>query len=163
MFKKTAIHTVLILSLSVLSGCSTVSVEQSKFTQGLDVTQAASLQAPSTDCEIRKWYNYQVVAIPKINQRWIAKNMTLRERAKRAYEIRHQARMNARFMMSDQAKVKELQARDQIKYGNPNGPSFLYLVQKAQKKGVEDMSIYKKIIQSSSRTSPIYNGSCDKE
>lgn len=152
----------LILSLSTLSGCSTLPIENDSVSNNSEIAKAVYLQTPSTDCEIRKWYNYQVVAIPLINKRWLSDKVTLRERAKRAYDIRHKARMNARFMMLDKSEVKKLRERDKAKYGNPNGPTFPYLVKRSQEKGVKGDNVYKKIIQSSSRTSPTYNGLCEK-
>ena len=159
MFNKVNIYVFLVFLLASLSGCSTHPVVNSDSSKE---TKAVYLQVPSSNCEIRKWYNYQVVAIPLINKRWLANRTNLKERAKRAYDIRHKARMNARFMMPDKAEVKKLRARDTIKYGNPNGPTFSYLIKKIQGKGVKGDNVYKEIIQSSSRTSPTYNERCEK-
>ncbi|CAA6813023.1 MAG: Unknown protein [uncultured Thiotrichaceae bacterium] len=52
--------------------------------------------------------------------------------------------------------------RNQKKYGNPDGPSFSYLVKKAQSKGNKGDNAFKAIIQSSSRTNPMYNQQCEK-
>lgn len=116
---------------------------------------------PKTDCEIRVWYNYQVVAIPVINNRWIENEMSLKERAERAYRLRHNARVNARFMMSSPIEMKALQARDMLKYGNPDGPSFEYLVEKSVNSGMTKQQAYEKIITSSARTDDTYNDMCD--
>lgn len=115
---------------------------------------------PETNCDIRLWYNYQVVAIGKINERWEQAGVPLKKRAEDAFEIRHHARINARFMMQDKSQVKGLQDRDQEKYGNPDGPTFDYLVKKntAKEKTLEEA--YQSIIDSSSRTDRKYNNEC---
>lgn len=116
---------------------------------------------PETDCEIRVWYNYQVVAIPVINNRWIENELSLKDRAERAYRLRHNARINARFMMSSAIEMKALQARDMLKYGNPDGPTFEYLVAKNVNAGLTEQQAYEKIITSSARTDNSYNEMCD--
>ncbi len=158
--------TILLLILSVLgSGCATVKNQEP---QAAGDAQAAvepcvshDVQVPQTNAEIRLWYNYQVVAIGKINERWAAVGMNVEDRARRAYEIRHNARVDARYMMQSEDEVKMLQARDQAKYGNPDGPTFEYLVNKNQEKGLEGDAIYEAIIESSSRTSSAYNKKYD--
>ena len=115
---------------------------------------------PTTNCDIRLWYNYQVVAIGKINERWEQEGIPLKKRAEDAFEIRHHARINARFMMQDKSQVKGLQDRDQAKYGNPDGPTFDYLVKKNTDKGKTLDEAYQSIIDSSSRTDRGYNKDC---
>lgn len=127
-----------------------------------ETNSTAYLQVPSTDCEIRKWYNYQVVAISVINKRWKETGIALKERAKKAFALRHNARVNARYMMKDREEVKSLQERDKQKYGNPDGPTFVYLVQKLQAKGLSEDEVYREIIESSSRTNKSYNAMCQK-
>lgn len=121
-------------------------------------TQLVTL--PKTDCEIRIWYNYQVIAISKLNERWEDENISLEERAKKAYELRHNARVNARFMMQDKSAVKMLQERDMAKYNNPDGPTFTQLLQKNIDKGLSTSEAYDNIIKSSSRVSTVYNSQC---
>ena len=115
---------------------------------------------PETNCDIRLWYNYQVVAIGKINERWEQAGVPLKKRAEDAFEIRHHARINARFMMQDKSQVKGLQDRDQKKYGNPDGPTFDYLIKKNTDKGKTLEEAYQSIIDSSSRTDRKYNNEC---
>ncbi|MFK7748393.1 MAG: LysM peptidoglycan-binding domain-containing protein [Kordia sp.] len=115
---------------------------------------------PVTDCEIRIWYNYQVVAISELNKNWIQQKIDLKTRAVKAYELRHNARINARFMMADRTAVKELQKRDIDKYGNPHGPTFEYLIGKCTKKGTAMATCYEDIIVSSSSVSTVYNSKC---
>ncbi|QHI39094.1 hypothetical protein IMCC3317_44950 [Kordia antarctica] len=115
---------------------------------------------PVTDCEIRIWYNYQIVAISELNKSWIQQKTDLKTRALQAYELRHNARMNARFMMADKVKVKEFQDRDVLKYGNPHGPTFAQLLKKCTDKGTATDACYQDIIVSSSRVSVVYNDKC---
>ena len=46
----------------------------------------------------------------------------------------------------------ELRARDQQKYGNPDGPTFTQLVNKARTDGLQGDAVYESIIGSSQRT-----------
>jgi len=115
---------------------------------------------PKTDCDIRLWYNYQIVAVGVINEKWKQDGIDLETRAKKAYELRHEARVNARFMMQNKEAVKALQARDLDKYGNPDGPTFDYLLKKNTDKGLSLEEAYQSIIDSSSRTDTRYNADC---
>ncbi len=117
-------------------------------------------KVPATNCEIRLWYNYQVVAIGAINKKWEQDGLDLETRAHKAFEMRHEARVNARFMMQNKDEVKALQDRDMKKYGNPNGPTFDYLVKKNTDKGLSKAEAYQSIIDSSSRTDSKYNEDC---
>lgn len=124
------------------------------------LTSSSLVDIPNSDCEIRLWYNFQVVAIGVINEKWEEDGIDLATRALKAYEMRHEARVNARFMMQDKAAVKTLQERDMQKYGNPDGPSFDYLVKKNTNKGMSEAEAYQAIIDSSSKTDPNYNADC---
>lgn len=115
---------------------------------------------PKTDCEIRLWYNYQIVAVGVINEKWKQDGIDLETRARKAYEMRHEARVNARYLMPNKEAVKMLQARDSEKYGNPNGPTFDYLLKKNTDKGLSLEAAYQSIIDSSSRTDTRYNADC---
>jgi len=119
------------------------------------------VKVPQTSCEIRLWYNYQVVAIGQINKYWEKKGMRLSKRARVAYNMRHEARMYARFMMQDKEQVARLQKRDTEKYGNPDGPTFRYLIKKNIKKGKTRAEAFQSIIDSSSRTDNKYNEDCE--
>lgn len=151
---KTFYITTLSLFLFLISFSSCVSTSTS--TSNI----SSSLTIPKTDCEIRAWYNYQVVAIPKLNEYWIEQGIGLEERAKKAFELRHNARVYARFMMEDKEDVKKLMARDQEKYGNPNGPTFDYLVQKNKTEGKSEEEAYQAIIDSASQTNQQVNNNC---
>ena len=118
------------------------------------------VKIPETNCEIRVWYNYQVIAISRLNEHWIEQGHDLETRAHMAYETRHNARVNARFMMKNRAEVAQLQARDQAKYGNPDGPTFDYLMTKCINKGLNENQCFQDIIDSSSRVNQVYNKEC---
>lgn len=125
-------------------------------------TETVQTEIPESDCQIRIWYNFQILAIPKLNEYWITKEIPLKERAYKAYNLRHNARIHARFMMLDQKEVAVLQKRDLDKYGNPDGPTFEYLLQKSQAKDISLEQAYESIIQSSSKTNDGHNSVCDK-
>lgn len=110
-----------------------------------------------TNAEIRQWYNATVDKIPKLNEQWIQEGISLEERAKKAHEIRHCARLAARAMMPNLQEIAALHARDQEKYGNPDGPTFAYLVEKNRAKGLQGEAVYTDIINSSDRTNKEYN------
>ena len=122
-----------------------------------DSSATASQPIPKTNAEIRQWYNDQVAVIPARDQEWQKQGISAEERARRAHEIRHHARIQARAYMQDKREVADLQARDQEKYGNPDGPTFDYLVKKNQEKGLQGDAVYEDIIGSSNRTNAEYN------
>jgi RHS repeat-associated protein len=110
-----------------------------------------------TNEEIRQWYNDEVSRIPELNKGWIEEGWSAEERSQAAYEIRHDARMKAREMMTNPDEVEMLRARDLEKYGNPDGPTFESLVDYYSEKGYEGDALYEKIIERSYETSPEYN------
>lgn len=112
---------------------------------------------PKSNEEIRQWYSDTVDKIPDLNEQWIAEGVSVEERAKRAHDIRHDARVKAREMMQNKQEVADLQARDAEKYGNPDGPTFEYLVEKNRQKGLEGDAVYEAIIGSANRTNREYN------
>lgn len=120
-------------------------------------TAPFTVQQPKTNAEIRQWYNNTVDKIPSLNENWISEGISVEERAKRAQEIRHNARLEARAMMPNKQEVADLQARDKEKYGNPEGPTFEYLVEKNRQKGLQGDAVYEDIIGSSNRTNKEYN------
>jgi hypothetical protein len=105
-----------------------------------------------TNAEIRQWYLDQVSAIPELNQQWLATGLSARERAEKAWRIRHTARLEARAMMSDPAEVDLLRARDVTLYGNPDGPTFAFLIDQGRHAGLEEQAIYEAIIAGAYRT-----------
>ncbi|MEZ4949433.1 MAG: hypothetical protein R2784_08605 [Saprospiraceae bacterium] len=144
---------------SKILGANDIKVGQKIWIPGLPPTNNLT-GVPVTDCEIRLWYNYQIVAIGVINEKWKQEGMDLKSRAKMAYEMRHDARVNARFLMQDKDAVSALQARDFEKYGNPDGPTFEFLIQLNTDKGLTIEEAYQAIIDSSSKTDKRYNADC---
>lgn len=100
--------------------------------------------------------------IPTLNQEWIANNISAYDRALQAWNIRHDARTKAREMMKDKELTEILRARDEVKYGNPNGATFDYLVNKFKLAGLEGDAIYEAIIESSHRTDKQTNANLKK-
>lgn len=107
--------------------------------------------------EIRARYVCWVTAIGAKNEAWKAEGIPLSERAKRAYQTRHEARRTARAMMANAAEVKMLEARDREKYGHPDGPTFEWLEAKAKAKGLAGDAVMEEIISSAQRTDPATN------
>lgn len=107
---------------------------------------------PRTNAEIRQWYNDQVAAIPSLDIQWRQQGLSAEDRARRAHAIRHDARIKAREFMPDKAEVQMLRARDQEKYGNPDGPGFEDLVARNREKGLTGDAVYDDIVGSSNRT-----------
>ncbi|ETX05653.1 MAG: hypothetical protein ETSY2_21725 [Candidatus Entotheonella gemina] len=110
-----------------------------------------------TNAEIRQWYREQVARILDFNRQWITEGYSARERAERAWRIRHDARIEARNMMTEPREVELLQARDMAVYGDPNGPTFEFLVEQARHAGLEEYAIYEAIIDGSYRTNADIN------
>ncbi|WPD21241.1 MAG: hypothetical protein SD837_13665 [Candidatus Electrothrix scaldis] len=151
----------LLLNLVIFSsGCSFIPFQASPERQSRKAEESCppcDNAIPQTNAEIRAWYNKQVVIIPALTEQLSQEGASAEERAKLAYDIRHRARMYARLLMPDKDEVELLRQRDMKKYGNPDGPTFAYLVEKNQEKGLEGDAIYEAIIESSSRTSAEYN------
>lgn len=105
-----------------------------------------------TNAEIRRWYFKQVAHIPELNKQWLEQGLSTRERAEAAWRIRHEARLKARAVMADPAEVELLHERDTAEYGNPDGPTFEFLVKQLEEAGLEGDAVYNAIIEASSRT-----------
>lgn len=112
---------------------------------------------PRSNAEIRQWYNDQVAVIPALDAQWRQQGLAAEERAHKAHQIRHDARLKARSFMADPTEVADLRARDQEKYGNPDGPDFDYLVARNREKGLVGDQVYEEIVGSSNRTDKTYN------
>lgn len=121
----------------------------------LTVAEAASLKGAGVSWsneEIRVHYNRIVSAIGPADEGWKREGLSPEARARRAFEIRHKARLTCRAMMASAEEVSDLRKRDQEKYGNPDGPTFEQLVEGARKKGVAGDAVYEGIITSAQRT-----------
>ncbi len=105
-----------------------------------------------TNSEIRQWYLERVANIEELDQAWISRGLSTRERAERALRIRSEARRAARSMMPDKRERELLRARDMKKYGSPNGPSFEFLMANLRDAGLEGDEAYEAIIAGSFRT-----------
>jgi hypothetical protein len=99
----------------------------------------------------------RVALIPILNQIWLGLGMTAKGRARAAYDYRHQARLQARGMMADRVALRMLQARDTKKYGNPDGPTFEWLVKRYGAQGLKGDAVYEAIIRGASKTDPKTN------
>ncbi|PWC54732.1 hypothetical protein [Azospirillum sp. TSO22-1] len=120
-------------------------------------TAADAVQYPQTNAEIRQWYNDRVAVIPLLDGQWQRQGLGAEERARRAYEIRHEARIEARAYMRNKQEVAVLRARDREKYGNPDGPTFDQLVAQNREKGLQGDAAYEAIVGSANRTDAGYN------
>ena len=115
----------------------------------------ALVKLPNT--QVRKWYLDQTTMIALDNARWIREGIPLGERARRAHEIRHNARLSARAMMTNPAEVSMLRTRDMKKYGNPDGPTFDQLVKQHRENGHSLEGAYEEVISGSQRTNAAVN------
>jgi len=50
---------------------------------------------PQTNSEIRQWYFDQLSQIPELNEQWIKDGVSLKERAKMAWQFRHDKRVGS--------------------------------------------------------------------
>lgn len=107
--------------------------------------------------DVRAAYLQMVAAIGPANERWKQENVPAEERAKRAYQMRKDARLLARAMMKDPAEVELLRKRDLEKYGSPDGPSFDWLVERERKKGLGGDAVWEAIVESAQRTDRAVN------
>ena len=120
-----------------------------------DAAEAERLKTSGTrwtNQQSRQLYLERVAEIAGADAKARADGVTAEERARRAFATRHAARMTARAMMSDPSEVAALQERDRAKYGDPDGPTFEQLVEKARAKGLEGDALYESIVESAQRT-----------
>jgi hypothetical protein len=122
--------------------------------------QAIGLKASGTawtDAEVRAHYLVLVAAIGPANAHWVLDGISAEERAHRAFQMRHDARVTCRAMMSDARAVAALEQRDQEKYGHPDGPRFEELVVHEQAKGLSGDAVFEAIVLSAQRTNSAVN------
>ena len=115
--------------------------------------------------EIRNQYNQQISeGISKLEAdiKLQKRNPNMAD-AKKAWEIRHQARLDARAKMNP-SEAKKLSNRDMKKYGHPDGPTFQQTLDKCKSelraKGLNPNNtrrLSQAIIDSSKRTDHSYN------
>jgi hypothetical protein len=109
------------------------------------------------DGEVRAYYLRTVASIGPSNEGWKRGGVAAEERARRAFQVRHDARVTARAMMKDPSEVRLLELRDQQKYGHPDGPTFDELVAHQKEKGLTGDAVYEAIVESAQRTEGIVN------
>ncbi|MBE7448948.1 MAG: hypothetical protein HS111_08640 [Kofleriaceae bacterium] len=114
-------------------------------------------RALATNAGVRDWYNGEVARIGAQNAAWKAAGVPLEARARRAYEVRHQARLKARQMMRRRDEVDRVEARDQVKYGDLDGPTFDQLLAESMGQGLTREQALERILGSSTQTSEEYN------
>ena len=111
-----------------------------------------------TNVEIREHYLKLISQIQPTVDQMKKDGKKAEERAKKAYQLRHDARMLCRAMMTDRKQVEELKARDKEKYGQGDGPTFEQLFENnKKKKGLKAEEAYEAIIASSQRTDGAVN------
>jgi hypothetical protein len=102
--------------------------------------------------EVRAFYLRRVAAIAPADEQWKKEKLPAVERAHRAFQMRHDARLLSRAMMAVPAEVEALQKRDQEKYGSSDGPTFEWLVTHEQEKGRTGDAVYEAIVESAQHT-----------
>lgn len=149
----------LCLAGPALGGCSRDDATVEAWPEGLprpqDAAEAERLEQAGTrwtNQQARQLYLERVASIAGELENWRAAQMPVEEQARRAFESRHAARMTARAMMADPAEVAALQERDRAKYGDPDGPTFEWLLARAHAKGLAGEAAYLSIIESAQRT-----------
>jgi hypothetical protein len=100
-----------------------------------------------TDEQIRNTYLCAIARITGSDSAAKAAGKTAEQRAEAAFAVRHDARVLARGMIKDAARVASLKQADQEKFGNPDGPTFEHLVEKAKEKGVAGDALYEDVVQ----------------
>lgn len=110
-----------------------------------------------TDGEIRAFYVRRVAAIGPADEQRKKDRVPVLERARLAFATRRDARLLARAMMKAAAEVEALRRRDQEKYGDPDGPTFDWLVAHEQQKGLTGDAVYEGIVASAQRTNRALN------
>lgn len=105
-----------------------------------------------TNSEIRQRYREQIFRITELNAEWIKQGLSVKERAEAAWRHRRAARLAARAMMSDRREAELLRARDLKIYGNPDGPTYEFLIAKMIEAGLAGNAVYEAIIAGSIRT-----------
>ncbi len=110
-----------------------------------------------SNTEIRALYLGKVAAIGPASEQWKRDGVALPERAKRAFQMRHDARLLARAMMADTREEALLEARDRAKYGTPDGPTFEWLMAHEAERGKTGDAALEGIIESAQRTNSAVN------
>lgn len=126
------------------------------------VDEAAELRtsgASWTDRQVRRFYLDRVAQIGPADAAAVTRGDSPEVRARAAYQSRHNARMIARAMMQDPAALEALRTRDLGKYGDPDGPTFAWLIDRAAQKGLTGDAAYESIVTSAQQTDAATNAS----
>jgi hypothetical protein len=122
--------------------------------------------------ETRSRYLARIREIPEELDRLQAEGMSLEGQARRASEVRHEARMVARGWTEDQLRSGDESRRDLAKYGNPDGPSFedaceqarRSLVRRGRPAGrITDDEVYREVIAAAQRTDARTNAAAGQQ
>jgi hypothetical protein len=149
------------LALLLLLGCSSGS-DRVELVQSCRELRADSQSAAKprqsgglwSDEQARRFYVCEAIGIGARDAVWRAEGRSAEERAHLAFETRRAARRTARQMMSNSSSVEELRERDRKKYGNPDGPTFEYLMERARANGLQGDARFESIVQSAQQTDP---------
>jgi hypothetical protein len=112
-----------------------------------------------TDRQARQLYLERVAAIGPADDAARTRADAPETRARAAFTARHDARKIARAMMQDASAVAALEARDRDKYGDPDGPTFEWLVERNTGKGLAGAAIFEAIVASAQQTDAATNAS----
>jgi hypothetical protein len=101
---------------------------------------------------VRAWYLQVVSKIAELSLKWTEQDYALEERSRRVWQLRRDARLQARAMMENPSEVEQLRARDLQIYGNPDGPTFDQLVEAHRLKGCSGDEAFERIIKGAQTT-----------
>ncbi len=93
------------------------------------------------DVAARQWYHSQLERIPS----QIDRSLPLRVQSRRAFELRNQARAEARLLMRNRQLATDLDFTDPL-------PTWQQMLKRAASKGFEGEDIYRYILESSQRS-----------
>ncbi len=136
----------------------------------LEAQQVRSAGGGLSNEDARQIYQDHINEIPGQVQQMANEGVSSEEQARRAFEMRHEAREITRALMDDQVDAAGLVIRDYAKFGNPDGPGFeavcdrqrQRLEQEAVRAGrspdsVTDADVHQAVIASSLRTDAATN------
>jgi len=150
----------ILLVASLLAGCARAGEAPSGRPVPTSLAQAEEAKrggAQWTNGDIRAAYLQMVAAIGPANEAWKRESVPAEQRARRAFQMRHDARLLARAMMKDAAEVEALRERDEEKYGSPDGPMLDWLVARERKKGLTGDAVWEAIVASAQQTNKHVN------
>lgn len=110
-----------------------------------------------SDSEVRDWYLRKIATIPELDAEWQNSQVSLEERARRAWKIRHDARREARELMDSRVDVVALKLRDLVIYGHTSGPTFAQLVSAGRRAGLSPEETHRRIISGAQTTNSFVN------